>query len=294
MLKIRSFSICIFLCVLLSTISSFGADYFSNALKMFSEGRFFEASIEFERAVFYENDNNRIARSRYYKALCYKGLGETKKALGELNGINLLPLPDSLFLMIRYEQAFCNFLNKDPGQSLWNLEDIRARYSDSLQTMDMVPLNIISLNALRKWDDAITLWEYYIDHSSLDVADRGVFKEEIKLLYHKRNIPKYRSPRKAEILSRFIPGSGQIYAGGVFEGSFNFFMNAAVLGFSLYEFSIKYYFTGYLAGLAIFNTTYHSGMHRAYLLASQKNQVSVDKFNLRVNSVLKEIMDAAY
>ena len=103
MLKTRFFSICIFLCVILSTNRIVASDHYSNALRIYSERQFFAASIEFERAIFYESDNGKIAQCKYYKSLCYKELEEINKAVEELSEINLLNLPDSLFFLVKYQ-----------------------------------------------------------------------------------------------------------------------------------------------------------------------------------------------
>jgi hypothetical protein len=290
MLKTRSFLICTFLCAILSTGRAVASDYYSNALRIFSEGRLFLASIEFERAIFYETDNNNIAKCKYYKALCYKGLGETVRALEELSEINPAGLSDSLFFMVHYEQAFCNYLNKDPDQSLWNFDEIRFRFPDSMKTYDIIPLNILCLNDKRKWDDALILWNYFIDNSGLADTIKSDIKSEVNKLYDERNIPKLHSPQKAENLSRFIPGSGQIYCGHFLEGSFNFLMNSTILGFSLYEFLTKYYFTGYIVGLSLFNKTYHGGMNRAKLLAGEKNIADMNRLNLDASTLMIRVI----
>ncbi len=291
MLKIRSFSICIFLCVILSTNRIIASDYYSNALRIFSEGRFYSASIEFERALFYETDIIKIAWCKYYKSVCYKELGESKRALEELSGINPVSLSDSLFFLVRYEQSLCNYLNNYPVQSLWNIDEIRMRIPDSLKTIDIIPLNVLCLNSLRKWKEAKVLWNYFLDNSGLSDSARTVIRTEVYNLYDKRNIPKYHSTRKAEILSGIIPGSGQIYSGAFFEGSFNFVLNAAILGYSFYEFYTKYYFTGYIVGLSLFNKTYHGGIHRASLLADEKNLNALNKFNLKSAVLMMKVLE---
>lgn len=289
MSKTRFFLICIFLCVTFSINRIYASDYLSNALGLFSRGQFFGASIEFERAIFYETDNNIIAECKYYKSCCYKELGETQKALNELDGINLFKLPDSLYFLIRYEQALCNYLNHDPEKSLLNIEEIKDRFRDSLKTDDIIPLNILCLNAVKRWDDAFNLWINFLDNSGLQDSVKQVLKTRISFLYRNKNLPKFRSPRKAQNLSRFIPGSGQMYCGKVLEGSFNFLMNVSILGYAFYEFYTHYYFTGYFVGLSIFNKTYTGGMHRAYLLAGEKNLSQINKFN-RENSSLMIIL----
>jgi len=292
MLKTRSFLICIFLCVILSTNRIVATDHFSNALRIFSGKQYFAASIEFERAIFYESDNGRIAQCKYYKSLCYKELDEKNKALEELGEINLFGITDSLFLLIKYQQALCNYLNNDPAKSIWNLGEIRFKFPDSAKTTEIIPLNIICLNELRKWDEAIKLWNFLIDNSGLTDSVRTEFKSKVGKLYSKKNVPKYHSPKKAENLSRFIPGSGQMYSGAVFEGTFNFLMNASILTFAFYEFYYQYYFTGYLVGLGTFNKTYHGGMHRANLLAEEKNLDGIRKFNISASSLLLSIIDS--
>jgi TM2 domain-containing membrane protein YozV len=292
MLKTRFFLICIFLCVTLSTNRIFASDYYSNALRSFSDGNFYVASIEFERAIFYETDNTKIARCKYYKSLCYKELGDRHKALEELSEINVFHLPDSLFFFIRYEQAVCNFLNNDPTQALWNLEEIRFRFCDSVKTVDILPLNILCLNSTRNWGEAVKVWNYLLNHTGLKDSEKNDCEAKINKLYNKRKTPKLYSGKKAENLSRFIPGAGQMYCGAVFEGTFNLIMNASLLGYSFFEFYSKYYFTGYFVGLGIFNKTYNGGMHRAKLLADEKNLEGINKFNVETSSLLIRILDS--
>jgi hypothetical protein len=164
---VRFFSICTFLCVILSTGRITASDNFKNALRIFSEGRYFLASIEFERTIFYETDNKRIAQCKYYKSLCFKRTGDTGRAIEVLGEINMFSLPDSLFLLVRYEQALCNFLNGDPNKSLWSLEEIKFRFPDTSEIINIIPLNILCLNSLRRWDDAQVFWKYYLVHSGL-------------------------------------------------------------------------------------------------------------------------------
>lgn len=292
MLRTRFFLICIFLCAILSTNRIIASDYYSNALRIFHEKKFYAASIEFERAIFYETDINRIALLKYYKSLCYKELGENVKTLEELGEINIFNVPDSLYFLIRYQQALSNYLNNDPDQSLWNIGELRFRFPDSAKIIDIIPLNILCLNTTRRWDEAHRLWNYFLENSDLENSAIKNYKAEVNNLYKKRNIPGFHSPKKAENFSRFIPGSGQIYSGAVVEGSVNFLINASFLGFALYEFYTEYYITGYFVGLGLFNKTYHGGMRRASLLAEQKNSAALKKFNLETSSLIIKVIES--
>ena len=290
MSKIRFFLIYIFLYAILLTNSISASDYVENALRLYSERNYYAASLEFERAAYYGTDNTRIAHYKYLKSLCFKNLNDHKRAIEELNKINVFNLPDTLFYKIRYAQAYSYFLNNEPNKSLWNIEEIRIRFPDSLKITEIVPLNILCLNAIGKWSEAKYLWQFFLKNAGLEDSVKIVFLEEIEALYSKRNIPKIYSAKTAETLSRFIPGAGQMYCGEFMEGSFNFIMNAAILAFAGYEFYMKYYITGYFVGLGLLNKTYNGGWHRAELLAEEKNFEEIRKFNLKTSTLLMRVL----
>ena len=113
--------------------------------------------------------------------------------------------------------------------------------------------------------------------------------KEVLLLYKPDNLPRFRSVKKSEALSRFFPGSGQVYSGRVTEGGINFLLNAGLLGFSLFEFYSGYYFTGYIVGLTIFNKTYHGGIHRAGEMAEAKNREMENRFNSQNSELMLKL-----
>jgi tetratricopeptide (TPR) repeat protein len=294
MLKALFCSTCIFLFTVLSANSFYAPDYFSKAVRIFSEGRYFEASIEFERAIFYESDSNRIVQYRYYKSLCHKGLAQYNKALEELKGINLKNLHDTLFTMIRYEQAVCSYLNNDINQALSDINEIRTRIKDTIGSSEIILLNILCLNALRNWGNALVLWNKYIENCCLQDSLKDIFKTEITRVYNKENIPRFYSPEKAGNLSRFIPGSGQIYCGSIPEGALIFLINVSLLGYSAWEIYSKYYFTGNLIGLGFFNKFYMGSIKRAYNLAMEKNAEGIKRFNAENSSLMIRIISTKY
>jgi len=276
---------------LFSVNGIYASDYFSYALKIYSEGRFFEASIEFERAIYYESDSNRIALCRYYKSLCYKGLGRYDKALEELGNVNVELMHDSLFLNFQYEQVLCSYLNKDLNQALYNIDRIYMRFKDTLKILEFIPLNILCLNACRQWDNAQILWNFYINNSRLNDSVKNNFKQEVKRLYSKKNLPRFYSAGKAEILSSFLPGSGQIYSGAVLEGSFNAIINLTFLYYTFTQFYRKYYITGYFAGLKLFNKFHAGGIRRAKSLTEEKNENGVKTFNSENISLMSRFIN---
>jgi TM2 domain-containing membrane protein YozV len=291
MLRTRFFSICIFLFGILSTDRITAGDNFTDALRLFTGGKYFVASIEFERVIFYETDIPKIAQCRYYKSLCYKNSGDITRAIEELGGINLYNLPDTLLFLIRYETALCNYLNDDPNKAIWLIDEIKLNNPDTSEILNIIPLNILCLNSLRKWEDAHDLLNYLIINSDLKELEKKKLAEEIDEIYYNKSLPKFKKPAKAENLSRFIPGSGQMYSGAVGEGTINFLMNASILGFAAYEFYTQYYFTGYFVGLGLLNKTYNGGIRRAGIIADKRNQKTMDEFNLRISSILIRVFN---
>lgn len=292
MSEIRFYLTCIFLCAILTTGKGIAAPDSTRAFSLFARGEFFKASVEFERIVFYETDNNKIAWYRYVKALCYKEMNETDKALNELETINLFTSPDSLFINVKYEQALCNYLIGNIPQALWNFDEIHMRFPDTLQTINVLPLQILCLNADRQWTNALACWNYLLDHSAISEPDRSSIHKEIDLMYSRKDLPRYRKPERAENWSRFIPGSGQMYCGAVGEGSVNLLIHLSLLGFAGWEFYSHCWITGYFVGLGLFNKFYHGGMHRAYLLAMQKNSVQIRLFNEKNSGLLIKTFSA--
>ena len=116
-------------------------------------------------------------------------------------------------------------------------------------------------------------------------------KKIVDNLYQRKNLPHIRSAKKAENWSRFIPGSGQIYAGKAGEGIVNFLINASLLAFSAHQAINGFYITGYLAGLGFFNKTYQGGIKRSGILATQKNKDLMVNFNSRINETIRSSFD---
>jgi len=289
MLKLKYFSTCVFLLTLFSINRICASDYFLNALRIYTEGRFFEASIEFERAIYYETDSNLISVSKYYKSLCYKELGEYDKALEELAKENMESLPDSIFLAFGYEKVLCSYMKEDLNQALFNIDKVYQRFKDTLRILEFLPLNILCLNSCREWNNAMILWNYYIDNSRLNDSVKVNFRQEVNRLYDKKNLPGFYFPDKAERLSTYLPGSGQIYCGALPEGLFNLSINGTLLYYAFSQLYNKFYFTGYFVGLKLFNKFYSGGIRRARSLALEKNEKGIKSFNLKNSTLMKRL-----
>lgn len=258
---------------------------------LYVAGQFFEASIEYERLIFYSETPADINYFKYKKALCYKKLRDFNRALEELQSIYLPNASDSLFLRVYYQQSLCYYLNGEPSKAIWKVDEYLNRNNDTISASLFLPVKILCLNETLNWLEAKKCFNEFIQLKNFDQEKKLVLQNIINDLYNRKNLPHIRSAKKAENWSRFIPGSGQIYAGRTAEGLVNFLLNASLLTFSAYQVLNGFYITGYLAGLGFFNKTYQGGIKRSGILANQKNKEIMVRFNSRINETIRSTFE---
>ncbi|MFW5757027.1 MAG: hypothetical protein ACOCWK_10510, partial [Tangfeifania sp.] len=231
---------------------------------------------------------------RYRKALCYKKMNEFERALDELQPIYFSNPEDSLYRLVCYEQSLCFYLSGEPARALWKIDEFIHRSADSAAFKSFLPIKILSLNQTMQWQEAKKSFLLYAQMQDFSSERKTELKQTIFNLYDEENRPRMKSVKKAENLSRFFPGVGQMYAGKTGEGIVNFLINASILTFAGFEIYNGFYITGYLAGLGFFNKTYHGGIKRAGVLASKSNIKQMTSFNSRINSLIISILDKSY
>jgi TM2 domain-containing membrane protein YozV len=258
---------------------------------LYVSGKYFEASIEYERLVFKTENQADLKYNKYKKALCYKQLKNFSQAIEELQSIYILNRNDSLFQRICYQQALCLYLNEEPTKALWKIDEYLNQNSDTASYRILLPLMILCQNETFQWKEAQESLLRYIRMLNLNPEKLETMQTVVNELYQKKNLPRIRSIKKAENLSRFIPGAGQIYAGKPMEGIVNFLINASLLAFTAQQAVSGFYITGYLAGLGFFNKTYHGGMRRSENLAIWKNKELTVNFNSKINEILRSTLN---
>jgi hypothetical protein len=208
------------------------------------------------------------------------------RVLEELQPLYFSNPDDSLFQRVYYQQSLCFYLVGEPTKALWKIDEYFHRSTDTVSYQLFMPLRLLCLNETFQWGEAKECFLRLIQMQKFTPEKEAELKQVVNTLYKKGNIPHIKSIKKAENWSRFIPGSGQVYAGSTGEGIVNFLINASVLTFSAYQAYHGFYITGYLAGLGFFNKTYHGGIKRSGILASQKNKELIADFNRKVNSTI--------
>ncbi len=283
---IKYFFSCIFLCVTISNSTAVG---FSKADSLFTNGNYFEASIEYERQIFEARTLSTIPYLRYKKALCYKHVRDFERAVSELEQVYFTNANDTLYPLTVYEHALCLYLDDQPQKALWKIDEYMHFAHDSIHYAYLLPLKIISLNATMQWEKAKSEFNTLINIINKEKTECSVAEQKIEELYSKKNLPRIKERKKAENWSRFIPGSGQMYAGAAGEGALNFLIQASLLTLSAHQFLNGFYFTGYLAGLGFLNKVYQGGIVRAGNLAHTNTQKQLSQFNYEATLLLMDI-----
>lgn len=255
----------------------------ANADSLFLSGQYFEASIEYEYLIFKAEQPGSVNLYKYKKALCYKKLNNYNRALKELQTIYFdNPHNDSLYRFVSYEQALCFYLNGETQKALWKIDEYFRLNSDSVSHVDFMPLRVFCLNQNFQWNEARQCLLAFVQMQDLTSENKTELEQLINDMYNRKNIPKIRSVKKAELFSRIIPGAGQIYAGMPGEGIVNFLINASIITFTAHQAYNGFYITGYLAGLGFFNKTYHGGIKRAETIAVHRNKELIANLNSQI------------
>ena len=285
-IKTRYFLIYIFLFVL--SLSSSAQD-FRKADSLFQDNHFLEASIEYARTSFYSKDITLQQEASYRRALCYRFMNESDKAIKELDRVNLFRANPDFRVKIIYERILNAFIQKDYNQVNLSVNKLKFFEKDYSRSMCILPTYILSLNSLRKWDQAKEVFSDYVEASDISDDRKKEAINSIDSIYCIKNIPKKYSSETAENWSRFIPGAGHMYSGNITEGLFAFGLCAGFAFIGGYEIYYKYYFTGYVFGFGLLHKSYFGGMRRASYLADRKNDEVMNLFNKRCVELLIKI-----
>jgi len=277
----------IFLCGTYST-ESYGqeASAFHKADSLLQSGKFRDAGLEYEYIVF--RDSSWIVKNRALmgKAEALKQMGSFDKAQRSLERINFEVMDDSLQFIVRMQTALCAYLAGNFKDAESQLLQIDYYLGDSIYYKKSLPMRILVFNELRDYANA---QRCVMEFSNLMVQHHPGTEEinnEFELLYSRRNVPKIKKPETAQLLSTFVPGLGQLYAGYPGEAVLSGLFTAGSLAMAGVAFYFKYWITGYFVGLGLFQKFYFGGQTRVKYLAEKRNYVNCNEFNNKVKMLI--------
>lgn len=249
---------------------------------LFKTGNYFAASVEYERVLFNGSDDWRTVYNCITGKLnCLKKQEKFKDAVVFVGDYLNTSLPDTIVCKLLYEQALCSYFAKNYENTISLSTQIENSYPafNGLPVLKM--LKIFSLNELNKWDDAKNEYKKLINNYRFEGAGTPVDLYAI--------LPKLKSEKKAQWLSMFIPGGGQLYAGKPLESLASIVIQGAGVYYAIISWNAGYYISAWL-GVGIFGSFHNGGVRRSEALVQQYNAGKIKQFNYSIQKQLLQII----
>jgi tetratricopeptide (TPR) repeat protein len=278
--------ICTFLCAPFLISAQAIDDLFRLADSLYAAHEMPQARLTYERIVFASQisglpidsvqkfKNEALLKKTY----TYKAEALYKEALQTIERTDANNLPDSLNFVLRYETSLCAYLAGNYNEAYNYILQLKYFIKDTMLTSQVDFLEILTLNELQRWEEAKKLTAAYIRKNNLQAnADE---------LYTFVQHPKIRKPEKAILLSTFLPGVGQWYAGYPFRGMVSATLQLACFTFGAYSIWQRYYLSGFFTGFVLLQAFYSGGIRHTGYLVEKKNKERIESYNGRVREFI--------
>lgn len=273
--------LCLFLCAIITVNAQ---DDLSKAGDLMRLGKYAEANLAYEYIAFRSSDPAEIIKARLGRAQALKKTQAYDRGLEILGTINLLAAPENLRPAIFYEMVLLSFLNNDFQETL-SRGQMGIPFIANSEYESPVYL-LLALAALEEsdWKKVSSFGNHYL--TTIPGQDQvNSLHEHFDSLLN-RELPVLKDPEKARKWSTIIPGSGQIYAGSIGDGIYNFSLHAVVLGLSGWTFLSGFYVTGWLSGATILQKLHSGGQLRAVEICEKKNRLKIQAYSQPVEEFL--------
>ena len=265
----RYFIIFIFLC---ATAIATEGQTFDRADSLRDAGHYRLAAVEYERCAYGAADRASRCEALRRKAQCLKADGQYVRA-AETIGRYAGGYEDHC------QQALCLLLGGRPAEAGQLLD--QAALLDGRKGRELLLLKTLSLNEQGLYDSARA--------TALQLV--SLLKEEpsaVDSAYSE--MPHMKSERVAWGLS-LVPGLGHLYAGDYVQGAVAFGLNAALLGFGVWQVLEKCYLTAYLGGAGLLSITYPGTMRSAEQTVREENARRRADYNGQLREWLVGLLD---
>lgn len=239
---------------------------------LFESGQFLAARVAYERVLFAGANPNELFPAAVGKARCLKQQGLYAPAVTFLNGQIQTNYPDSLLYLLRHEQILCAYLAGQFENTLSLIDRLPYLHPDVLLSPLLMAVRVLTLNELQRWPEADTAYHELALYVRADTARSNPYQR----------LPRLKSEKKAQWLSTFIPGAGQLYAGKPGEAALSVLVQSAGLYFGITSFLQGYYLSAWGVGAGLFGSFHAGGVRRAEVLVRQLNQKRTATFNAQV------------
>ena len=260
------FRYCIISIFLCATAIVADAQDFGLADSLMRAAEYERAAVEYERCHYLAATSEQAAQALRFKAECYKRMARYDRAASAL-GRCAQTYGDHL------QTALCHYLGEQFPQVVETAENARLLF-DTL-TADMLLLQTLALNEMGMYDSAHAVARRLV---ALLPSEDDSLRVSVDALYAQS--PKLKNEATARWLS-LCPGLGHLYAGYPLEAATAWAINAAALGFGVWQVLERCYITAYIGGAGLLSATWPGAMRSAELHARKTNQRRTAQFNQR-------------
>lgn len=232
----------------------------------------------YEKEVFEATNQNQRNLSLLKKAYCYKHQKEFAEAAETISRAYPQASNDSVKYLLGYEASLNHYLAQSFSKAKLSLISLRNVSQSGIQTKTTAYLEALVNLELNQWQEAKS--------SSLQVSTSTNYQDSVVALYSELESLKLKDPEKAETLSYFIPGAGQMYAGKVLRGITSLVLQTGLLSFAGYSFLNGYYFSGTFTGVSLFYVFYMGGARHAEYLAQEYNKEKISFVQTKIETLL--------
>lgn len=239
------------------------------------EGDYRRANLAFEWIASQADDIEVQSKARLGRARSLKKMEDFDRALEVIKTINVMGSPPELRPAIVYEELLIRSLSGDFQGVLSKASFTRPIMQEGEYQAPVLLLQSISSYELRDFENGKKFAEHYLDL----IDGRMGTHHRIRFDSLTRSAsPEFKKIRKAELLSSFVPGLGQCYAGFPGEGALSFGLHALSLGGAIWAALGGYYMTAWMGAAILVQRLYIGGRNRSIELATKKNRLEAEQY----------------
>ena len=240
------------------------------------------ASVEAERIFFHTDERITRMQALLARTWALKHLGEFDQAFENLRRASPRDLPPELQYRIHHERALLMYLREDWEGVLAESARLKQMVRNPDWQLLSGYLSVLALLELERWEEAEAEMQAYLGKLGMPASLSASLSA---------SPPDRLNPRKAALLSTFIPGSGQMYAGKTGEGLGSLGLQLAALGWGAYNVYTGYYVTALFTGGGLFQAFYFGGIERAEYHAVERNRTESGKYKREVTAWFLELIE---
>jgi len=270
-----------------------GSSAQTNSIKfadsLFAVHKYYEASIEYQRNIFYANSVEEKAIATISAAKSSLFLNNFEDANKTMKGFLYANVSDSIAIEARIIHSTCAYLAKDFEQALSQFFQLEFLKTDTQKTTQNRFLKALILNELKRFTEAEIELKKWINNFNANTHFKDSLINWISEKYTKENLPRLKSIRKAILLASFLPGFGHFYCKAYKEGAVNMLLMLSAITFTGVAVYYTYYVAGVVVGYGLFNRFQKGAIHRMDFLVDKYNYEAIRPFNRAVKDKIIEI-----